>query len=822
VRKSILSLVILSALALLPSAAQAAAPRTVASCDGARVDKAAGVARTLSDCGRVDLARGAEGAARQALGRFAGVLGVRRDTRDLRLMRVSPTSAGPRVRFQQFVKGVPVRNGQVAVALAKDGSVSHVANSGVAATVLDTNARVSRAKALLTARRRVPSGFDLVSAPTTTLVAEPTARGGLTLAWLVVLPTRAPRGDWNVVVSARRGNVLTAYNAIKHVDGSALTYAPNPVQQTGNTGLRDGAGLGDVDTAALTAARVPVTLTDLSPGTNLLRGTYVDTTTADPVPGDCVLPYTPGQASSATRNYSFTRSQDAFEETVAYAAITRVQHSYIDFGFPGIFDHPLGIDVHCISDDNSFYSSDDGRLHMGDGGVDDAEDADVIVHEFGHATQDAQVPGFGPGPGDTEQGAMGEGFGDFLAAYTYLQDGSAAYQAGHRFCVAEWDATGYNPVVAGNGGSGCLRWVDGTDDNDGTDIGTYPGAPTEVHDDGRYWSAMLTCVFNGIEPALGTAQARNRMLTLVIAHNFDLVPDASNGAFADSLDALRQEDKVRFDGNEITLINQCGQQRLGVIPPDSSPPIVNGSLTPAAPDGANGWYRTAPSVDWSFSDPQDDPLVKNCLDTVLPPDTPGTTITCTAISDGGVTAKSLTYKKDESPPSLLPTLSRSVPSVGQRITATPNAGDTTSGIATQSCATPSTAKKGRHSVTCSATDVAGNGATRTLSYVVRLRPLPSLRVSKVKVASNGTVSFRLKAGRSVKVKVGAKAGKVRFRSTSANLKRLKTKTVKLKLSKKARKAFLKKLRGGKRVKVTVTVSSAQGAKRTLILRVRRR
>ena len=391
-RKSVLSVVILSALAPLPSAAQAAAPRTVASCDGARVDKAAGVARTLSDCGRVDLGRGAEGAARQAVGRFAGALGVRRDTRGLRVMRVSPTSAGPRVRFQQFVKGVPVRNGQVAVALAEDGSVSHVANSAVAATELDTKARVSPARALLTARRRVPSGFDLVSAPTTTLVAEPTAQGGLTLAWLVVLPTRAPRGDWNVVVSARRGNVLKAYNAIKQVNGSALTYVPNPVQRTGNTGLRD--------------------LDDTQPGHPQLgpRAAGADRPQPGHQPARRHLrehrvghrpglhpPYVRGQASNAARQYDYDRSQDAFEETVAYAAITRVQRSYVDFGLPGIFDHPLAINVHCNNDDNSFYSGVDEALHMGDGGVDDAEDADVIVHEFGHATQDAQVPGFGPG-----------------------------------------------------------------------------------------------------------------------------------------------------------------------------------------------------------------------------------------------------------------------------------------------------------------------------------------------------------------------------------------------------------------------------------------
>ena len=93
-RASTVSFVILCALALLAPAAQAAAPRTVASCDAARVDKAAGVARTLSDCGKVDLARGAEGAARQALGRLSGALGVRAS--DLELMSATPTTGAAR------------------------------------------------------------------------------------------------------------------------------------------------------------------------------------------------------------------------------------------------------------------------------------------------------------------------------------------------------------------------------------------------------------------------------------------------------------------------------------------------------------------------------------------------------------------------------------------------------------------------------------------------------------------------------------------------------------------------------------------------------
>ena len=520
-RASTVSIVILSALALLAPAAQAATPRTVASCDAARVDKAAGVARTLSDCGKVDISRGAERASRQALGRLSGALGVRRNTSDLSLLSATPTKGGPRTRFQQYVKGVPVRNGQVAVAIDKSGSVLHVGSSASPDTTLNTKATVSRGEALLTARRRVPAGDDTIAPPTTSLVAEPTARGGLELAWLVRLAVRQPRGNWNVVVSARSGEVLEAYDSITRVDGTALTYSPNPIQMTNNFTLTDGA---DADSAALTAARQTFALTDLNAGINTLRGTFADMTPG--IDADCNLVTAQGQASNAARTYNYTRSQDAFEEASAYLAVTRVQRTYAALGFDPIFPGPVPVIAHCISVDNSFFSDTDGALHMGDGGVDDAEDSDVTVHELGHATQAAQVPGWGPGS-DTEQRAMGEGFGDFLAAYIYLQDGNPTYQATRRFCVAEWDAVSYNAFSGTDDGSGCLRWADGTNENNGADIGTYGGTPTEEHDDGRFWSATLTCVFNGLEPQFGTAQARDDMLTLVLAHHYDLTPTSA-------------------------------------------------------------------------------------------------------------------------------------------------------------------------------------------------------------------------------------------------------------------------------------------------------
>ena len=49
------------------------------------------------------------------------------------------------------------------------------------------------------------------------------------------------------------------------------------------------------------------------------------------------------------------------------------------------------------------------------GGVDDAQDPDIVYHELGHAIQDDQIPGFGQPSFSSlgDPGALGEGFGDY-------------------------------------------------------------------------------------------------------------------------------------------------------------------------------------------------------------------------------------------------------------------------------------------------------------------------------------------------------------------------------------------------------------------------
>ena len=350
----------------------------------------------------------------------------------------------------------------------------HVGNSASPDKTLDTTARVSRAEALLTARRRVPSGDDTVAAPKTSLVAEPTARGGLELAWLVLLPVRAPRGDWNVVVSARTGEVLEAYDSLTRVNGTALTYAPNPIQHDGQHALtrRRRRRLG----GARRPPRQTFTLTDLNAGTNLLRGTLRRHRTRRgrrPRLQPAVQPR--ARRRTPTRTYNFTRSQDAFEETVAYAAITRVQRSYAALGFTRSSPGP-DEDRSRTASRSTTRSTPRPTMRCTWATAASTTPRTPTSPSTSSATRPrpTSCPASGPGTADTEQRAMGEGFGDFLAAFTYLQDGNAAYQA---------DA----PVLrrgVGRGllqprqrpadpARGCLRWVDGTNESNGADIGTY-------------------------------------------------------------------------------------------------------------------------------------------------------------------------------------------------------------------------------------------------------------------------------------------------------------------------------------------------------------
>src|SRR5690606_32780491 len=108
--------------------------------------------------------------------------------------------------------------------------------------------------------------------------------------------------------------------------------------------------------------------------------------------------------------FLFNRNEQGFEAVNVYWHVDNTMR-YINETL-GIDCLPMtngGVvwfDPHALGgDDNSYYSN--GRLHFGEGCVDDAEDADVVIHELGHGIHDfltngnlSQVQGLSEGSGD--------------------------------------------------------------------------------------------------------------------------------------------------------------------------------------------------------------------------------------------------------------------------------------------------------------------------------------------------------------------------------------------------------------------------------------
>ena len=121
-------------------------------------------------------------------------------------------------------------------------------------------------------------------------------------------------------------------------------------------------------------------------------------------------------AYSATGTYDFDRSQDQFEQVMGYFWVNQAQEYLQSLGFgstlPGIIDEPFAVKIGQYGGDNSYQTDFPYRIRLGKGGVDDAEDAEVIVHEYGHAVHADQVAGYGQ---SLDAGAIGESFGDYLA-----------------------------------------------------------------------------------------------------------------------------------------------------------------------------------------------------------------------------------------------------------------------------------------------------------------------------------------------------------------------------------------------------------------------
>ena len=342
---------------------------------------------------------------------YSQALSLHPDLADLKVVNVKTGLTRTVTRFQQTFNDFPVLKAFISIHQRPSGRVTTIHTSYIsnpfmvgAATPLISMKAAKNIAFKGIHRFSNDSWTKLLARTHAELSWFPMGDQSIKLVWTVETQTHNPQGDYYTLVDANTGVRLLQENRSAFAVGTGMANVPNPIQTSGILDLKDN---DDATSPELDGQRSAVDLLGLAEGTSLLKGEFVDLATYD----SPTCPRLDGQcpdADNADRAYFYTRDQPEFEQVVIYNAVDSVQRYLRDIlsfkdeqGNATIRNFPTRAVAHWYTNDESFYSplADNGRgvLYFGDGGVDDAEDADIVVHEFGHAIQHNQNPVCFPG-----------------------------------------------------------------------------------------------------------------------------------------------------------------------------------------------------------------------------------------------------------------------------------------------------------------------------------------------------------------------------------------------------------------------------------------
>jgi hypothetical protein len=494
-RSSILSILVLSAAAFVPSAATAVLQRGIQR--GLELARPQGplAVGALAEPTRGD---SLEARARDLLVRRGGALGIpglAGATLELRAVRRG--KAVDVVRFRQTVGGVPVHEGELALGFDRAGRVIHVANA------LRPIAGTPAAAATLAAADARARAFDLLGIEKAPLWERSelvifAAADRARLAWRIdaLLDGAAGGGEWRAFVDATTGEIFRYEDATYYDTGTGQAFLPNPLATAGvlygAPGYVDGS---DADTPELIAELGDVTLLDITfaGGNYSMVGPYAECAEFSAPVGTCPV--------QPTSNFSWnSRSDDRFEAVNVYFHIDAwMRYANVTLGVPvdphqyagGVRYDPRALN----GADNSSYNSGTGRLSFGEGGVDDAEDPDVVIHELGHGIHDWMTGGF-----LSQEEGLSEGVGDYFAVSWMRSFGVWTPSDPQYNWVFAWD--GHNPFWGGR----VTTWNDNHQ---------YPGDLVgQEHTDGQFWSSCNMDVWEAIgREATDTAMLEGLSMT---------------------------------------------------------------------------------------------------------------------------------------------------------------------------------------------------------------------------------------------------------------------------------------------------------------------
>ena len=491
-----------------------------------RVD-ASGVTRALYNVGYTKTGAAKEQLATSFLRENSEALLISDVNADLKKISTKTIDGSTHIRFMQLYRNIPVHQGEIIVSTTANNEVGMVLNNYKSNIQVPlTSNGISMQSAVAAVRANLPSNAKIIGkAEEAVLMVWQDSQEQYHIAYRVRVTTENPSGDWEAFVDANSGKILHIENRFVsqsntvYDQGSGYVYLTDPLsaakRRYGAQGFTDN---DDADSDSLNFYRSRVTLDSLTfeDGMYKLKGPYCEVTDIES-PTDSIY------ASVDKNGFDYTRSQQEFEAVNVYYHVSKSYQYIQSLGFSSLGLTEIRLDPHGLQGaDNSHYSPNGNWIAWGEGGVDDAEDVDAILHEYGHAIVFNFVPTWGGG----ESGALGEGYSDYWAA-TYSRTAKL------------WGPTDYEYNWVYNWNAHNVFWL-GRNLNDNR---TYPFGNLEVHDAGQIWASTLMSIWC----ALG-----KEVTDRLVLKSLHYLGAAATGV--DAAQALIQADRDLYGGSHISTL----------------------------------------------------------------------------------------------------------------------------------------------------------------------------------------------------------------------------------------------------------------------------
>lgn len=391
------------------------------------------------------MAQGEELARTYLIENISAYKGLEPDLSNVRLRTVKKSLAGIHYYFQQIHNNLDVKRAEIIVTLNTDGNtVMMVFNNIFPEAIPDVSpdARITPEEAYDIAWRDLQVRGQLSGAPQNTLLYTVEGKEAV-LVYQVQLRVAEPFGAWQYEIDAATGKIVSKtdrniyrrpfqrsavdfskpllnrqaafqdfaarqatvdHRPMNPVAGKGLVFDPDPRTTLNNNTLVDSSKASDFDTAYFERELPEISQKN---GSFVLDGPWVHIEDFD----------SPSTSPSKTTDgmWQAKRGNNAFNDAMTYYHIDKSQRYMQSLGFQGetgIQYRSIGADSDGVNgDDNSYFTPTDNAIAFGHGCVDDNEDSDVLLHEYGHAIQYSINENWNGG----DTGAMGEGFGDYWA-----------------------------------------------------------------------------------------------------------------------------------------------------------------------------------------------------------------------------------------------------------------------------------------------------------------------------------------------------------------------------------------------------------------------